>query len=182
MECTMPRLPELNTRDTIPADAEAAFDAIAASRRRVGGPFAVMLHSPEVAARAAHLGSYIRFESTLPAAVRELATIVAAHECECAYEWAAHERAAREAGVPDAVIEAVAQDAQIDGLDDEHALVIRYGRGILTRHRVDDATFEAARARYGERGVIDLTATFGYYSLLACTLNACAVEPSGGGG
>ena len=54
----------------------------------------------------------------------------------------------------------------------EHALVIRYGRGILGIHRVDDATFEAARARYGAQGVIDLTATFGYYSLLACALKS----------
>jgi 4-carboxymuconolactone decarboxylase len=174
----MARLPELTTRESAPPDGLAAFDAIAASRRRVGGPFAVMLHSPEVAARAAHLGTYIRFDSSLPSAVRELATIVAAHECECAYEWAAHERAAREAGVPDAVIDVVAGNGDVDSLSEEHALVIRYGRDILTRHRVDDSTFEAARERYGERGVIDLTATFGYYSLLACALNATGVEPA----
>jgi 4-carboxymuconolactone decarboxylase len=172
----MARLPELTTRESVSPDGLTAFDAIAASRRRVGGPFAVMLHSPEVAARAAHLGTYIRFESSLPPTVRELATIVAAHECECAYEWSAHERAAREAGVPDAVIDVVARNGELDGLGEEHALVIRCGRDILTRHRVDDATFEAARARYGERGVIDLTVTFGYYSLLACVLNATGVE------
>jgi 4-carboxymuconolactone decarboxylase len=173
----MARLPELTTKEQLPVEAHAAFDAIAETRNRVGGPFAVMMHSPEVAARSAHLGTYIRFESSLPKPIIELATILAAHECECAYEWNAHARAALAAGVPDAVVEAVANDSTLDGMNDEYALVIRYGRDILRQHRVDGDTFEAARARYGERGVIDLTATLGYYALLASVLNAVDVQP-----
>jgi 4-carboxymuconolactone decarboxylase len=174
----MARLPELNTRELLPAEAHAAFDAIAASRSRVGGPFAVLMHSPEVAARAAHLGTYVRFESSLPKPIIELATIVAAHECECAYEWNAHARAALAAGVPAEVVDAVATGGSLEDIHDEYALVIRYGRDILGKHHVDDATFDAARRRYGERGVIDLTATLGYYSLLACALNAVDVRPA----
>jgi 4-carboxymuconolactone decarboxylase len=174
----MARLPELTTKEQLPSEAQAAFDAIAETRNRVGGPFAVMMHSPEVAARAAHLGTYIRFESSLPKQIIELATIVAAHECECAYEWNAHARAALAAGVPDAVVAAVADGAGLDAMDDEYALVIRYGREILSKHRVDEATFDAARARFGERGIIDLTATFGYYALLASVLNAVEVLPA----
>jgi 4-carboxymuconolactone decarboxylase len=174
----MPRLPMLTTKDQIPPEAQAAFDAIAESRGRVGGPFAVLLHAPEVAARAAHLGTYIRFESGLPAAVRELATVVAAHECACAYEWAAHQRLAREAGVPEATIAAVAGDGDLAALAADDALVVRFGRDLLTRHRVDDATFAAAQARFGARGVVELTATLGYYSMLACALNAADVQPA----
>ena len=174
----MARLPALTAKDELPPEAYAAFDAIAETRNRVGGPFAVMMHSPEVAARSAHLGTYIRFESSLPKPIIELATIVAAHECECAYEWNAHARAALAAGVPEDVVQAVAGGASLDGMDEEHALVIQYGRDILNKHRVDDATFEAARLRYGERGAIDLTATFGYYALLASVLNAVDVRPA----
>src|SRR5262245_14711368 len=112
----MPRLPMLSTKDQLATEAHPAFEAIAESRARVGGPFAVMRHAPEVAARAAHLGTYIRFESSLSKTVRELATIVAAHECECEYEWAAHERAARDAGVPEATIAAVASNGDLDAL------------------------------------------------------------------
>lgn len=60
----------------------------------------------------------------------------------------------------------------------DEALVVRFGRDLLQRHRVDDATFAAARARFGERGVVELVATFGYYALLACVLNAAEVEPA----
>lgn len=174
----MTRLPMLSTRGQLPAKAHAAFDAIAESRGRVGGPFAVMLHAPEVAARAAHLGTYIRFESGLPKAVRELATLVAAHVWDCGYEWDAHERQALAAGVPEATVAVVANDGALDALAEEEAVVVRFGRELLNGHRVEDATFAAARAAFGECGVVELTATFGYYAMLACVLNMAEVEPA----
>jgi 4-carboxymuconolactone decarboxylase len=55
----MPRLPEV-TRDQLSAEDQAVYDAIAASRGSVRGPFAVLMHSPDVAGRAAHVGTYVR--------------------------------------------------------------------------------------------------------------------------
>ncbi len=176
MECAMTRLPELNHRDLLPEDAHATFDEIIASRGRITPTFGVMLHSPQVARRAAHLGTFVRFESTLETPVRELAALAAAHLCRCSYEWAAHQASARENGVSEAAVMALHTDGPIDALDEAEALIIRYARGILVEHAVDDATFAAARARFGERGVIDLTATLGYYSMIACILNATGVE------
>lgn len=174
----MPRLPMLTTKEQLPREAHAAFDGIAESRGRVGGPFAVMLHAPEVAARAAHLGTYIRFESGLSKPVRELATLVAAHVWACAYEWGAHERQALAVGVPPATIAVVASDGDLDALTAEEAVVVAFGRELLTGHRVSDPTFAAARAALGERGVVELTGTFGYYAMLACMLNMAEVEPA----
>ena len=51
------------------------FDEIAGSRGAVRGPFAMLLHSPDVAGRIAHTGAYIRFETTIPAQLRELAIL-----------------------------------------------------------------------------------------------------------
>jgi 4-carboxymuconolactone decarboxylase len=33
-------------------------------------------------------------------------------------------------------------------------------------------TFQALYGRLGEKGLVELTATIGYYAMLACTLNA----------
>ena len=60
----------------------------------------------------------------------------------------------------------------------EEALVIGYCRELLHDHRVSEATFEAARARYGDQGLVDLTALVGYYVMLACGLNAFEAEPA----
>jgi 4-carboxymuconolactone decarboxylase len=53
-------------------------------------------------------------------------------------------------------------------------------RQLLVSHRTDDATIAALRARLGLQGVVELTATIGYYAMLACTLNAFDVRPDSG--
>ncbi len=174
----MTRITQITERSQVDEENQHIFDSIATSRGRVSGPFSVLLNSPEVAGRAAHLGSYIRFESTLSPAERELAIITTAREFDCAFEWAAHATLAREAGVRDVAIETVANNGQLSDLDDDEALIVSYGREILKSHRVSDNTFAAAKAKFGEQGVTELTATIGYYSMLACALNAFEVRPS----
>ena len=97
----MARITQITERSQVDEGSQGIFDSIATSRGRVSGPFSVLLNSPEVAGRAAHLGAYIRFESTLTPSERELAIITAAREFDCAYEWAAHASLAEQAGVPD---------------------------------------------------------------------------------
>lgn len=62
-------------------------------------------------------------------------------------------------------------------MTDDERLVIRYGRELVRDKRVSDGTFGAARERFGVQGVTELTATLGYYAMLACALNAFEVEP-----
>lgn len=173
----MARIPQIQNRDGLSDEAARHFDAIAGSRGRVSGPFAVLLNSPEVAGRAAHLGSYIRFESVLAPDLRELAILCAARAFDCDYEWAAHVVIARDEGTREEAIRAVAERAPTDGLSEDEATVIAYAREMFGEKRVSDAAFARAKDRFGTRGVTDLTATMGYYAMLACALNAFAVEP-----
>ena len=172
-----PRVPFLDSKDDLPADQHHNYDRIVESRDRVIGPFGVLLNSPEIAGRAAHLGTYVRFESDLPGDVRELAIITTAREHDCAFEWAVHEPIARDEGVNEAAIDAVRRRDPVDDLEDREALIVRYGRELLRENAVSDETFEAARERFGDVGVTELTATFGYYSMLAVVLNALEVLP-----
>lgn len=174
----MPRITQITERSQVAADKQDIFDSIASSRGRVSGPFSVLLNSPEVAGRAAHLGAYIRFESTLTPAQRELAIITTAREFDCAYEWAAHATLAQQAGVRDAAIETIATGGELSELTDDEALIVGYGRELLRERRVSDDTYAAAKAKFGEQGVTELTATIGYYGMLACALNAFEVTPS----
>ena len=174
----MARVPLIEQRSDVPEDAAQHFDSIASSRGRISGPFAVLLNSPEVAGRAAHLGAYIRFESTLDPDIKEMAIITAAREFDCDYEWSAHVVLARDAGVRAEAIEAVASRGSLDGLTADESLVIGYGREMFGNKRVSDATFDAAKERFGVQGVTELTATMGYYGMLACALNTFEVEPA----
>ncbi len=175
----MARLPELTDRDALPEDAHEAYDSIAATRGRVGGLFAVLMNSPQIAGRTAHFGTYVRFEKSLPQNVHELAMSLGAHIAEGALEWRGHSKAAREAGVSEATMQAVENDGPTDGLPAMDALVIKFGRDLMIRHKVDDADFEKLRAELGDKGIVDLVATFGYQNLLSCILNGLDIQPAG---
>jgi 4-carboxymuconolactone decarboxylase len=172
----MARIPQITKKTEVPAEKQAIFDAIAASRGQVSGPFAILLHSPEIAGRAAHLGAYIRFESILSPAERELAIITTAREFDCDYEWSAHATLARKAGVREEAVAVVANRGALDTLTADEALIVRFGREMYQNRRVSDATFAAAQARFGNQGVVELTTTMGYYGMIACTLNTFQVE------
>lgn len=171
------RIPYITDREAVPAGERHHFDDIAESRGSVRGPFGVLMNSPELAGRVGHLGAYIRYEGELPGRVRELAILTTAREFDAAYEWAAHAPIAREEGVPETTIDAVANEAPADSLPEEDAAVVRYGRELLGDHTVSDDAFETVRERFGDGGVAELTATMGYYVLIACVLNAFEVLP-----
>ena len=174
-----PRVQPITDRTQLPEDGRRHFDAIVESRGGVRGPFAVLLHSPELAGRVAELGAYVRFEADLPAPVRELAILSTARAWDCAYEWVAHEPIAREAGVGNRGIDAALGEATLAELPDAEAVTVRFARELLGDHVVTDGTYRDAVEVLGERGVVELAGTVGYYSMLACALNGFRVRPDG---
>ena len=50
--------------------------------------------------------------------------------------------------------------------------MIDYGREFFRTHKVSQATFDAAQAQFGVRGLVELTNLMGYYSNLAFNINA----------
>src|SRR5207244_1689435 len=173
----MARLPSITGKDQVPAKDQAVFDAIVASRGAVQGPFTMFLHSPPVSERVAHLGAYVRFEGSLDMRVRVLAAMTAAREFEAMYVWGAQAGGARRQGVPETTIAAIRENHS-RGIPPEDAQIVDFTRQLLRNHRVDDATFKAMQARFGNDELIQLTTAIGYYSLLAMTVNACELEPA----
>jgi 4-carboxymuconolactone decarboxylase len=173
----MPRLPEILDRNQLPEEDREAFDYVAQSRGRVGLPYSVFLNHPELARRKLHVGSYVRFDSSLPEKVSELVICTAARHFDCRFEWAAHAPAAVRHGVSQAALDAIAYRKDLTGLDEEEALPVRFTRQLLEQHRVDEPTYQAALERFGERGVIELAAAAGYYVMSACWMNLLEIEP-----
>src|SRR4029079_5635260 len=139
----MTRLPEIRTRDELPEESREIFDYIEKTRGGVHLPYSVFLHLPELAYRKLHVGSYVRFETSLPRNVSELAICTAAREFDCRFEWAAHAGGAAREGISDATIDVIAFKRELDGLSDDEALPIRFARQLLRAHRVDDETYAA---------------------------------------
>ncbi len=176
----MARIERIQKRDDLAAEHRPVWDAIAESRGHIVGPFTVLLHSPELAKRAAHLGAFVRFESALPQDVRELVIISVARAMDCRFEWAAHSALAKKAGVREEAIAAIRNRRAPEGLTKDEAAIVTYVTTLLREHRSDEATFEAVRARFGVKGTVELTATASYYTMIACVLNGFDVQPDPG--
>ncbi len=174
----MPRITPIRSKDQVAPEHHAVFDAIAESRGEVRGPFSMLMHSPEMAGRAAHLGAFLRFEGLLDNATLETAIISAARQMNCPYEWAAHVVMARKAGVSEDIIAAI-RDRNNEALPAEVRQVVDYAQRVARDNgRVDEATVKAIEARFSVRGLVELTTTVGYYGMIAAVLNAFDVQPA----
>ena len=176
----MARISQLTERNDLPETDRHIFDSIASTRGKVAGPFAMLLHSPEIANRTASLGEYIRFNSGLSGEIRELLIITVARELNCNFEWSAHEPLARKNGVRDEAITIVANSGELDQLTFDEAILVDYARQLCRANKVSQEAFEKTQEKYGDRGITEITATLAYYIMLANILNAFEVEqPTG---
>ena len=140
-------------------------------RRGMSGPFNVMLRSPEMGDQAQKLGAQLRFHSSVPPKLRELAIIMTAREWSAQFEWYAHSRTALQAGVSKATVDAIAAGKRPASLSADEEAVYNFCHELLKTKQVSDAAFNAAKDKLGERGVVDLTALVGYYHLVSMLLN-----------
>jgi len=171
----MARLPHITSKEQVDPKHHGAYDAIAASRGAVQGPFLMFMHSPEAAERVAHLGAYVRFEGSLDMKVRVLAAMTVAREFHAMYVWGAQTGGARRLGVPEATITAIREDHS-RGIAPADLDIVEFTRQLLRKHRVDDALFKKMHARFGNDEMIQLTTAIGYYTLLGMTVNATELE------
>ena len=171
----MARLPDI-TRDQLQPEDQQFYDAIAASRGSVRGPYGVLLHSPAAAARVAHTGTYVRFDLDLPESLKETVIITTAREIKNQYEFAAHARLARQAGVSEDTIQAIAQGTAPQGLAGDEEMLVRYVQELLRHHKISAATYNAVQERFGIQKTVDITVLVGHYLLVGQILAAFEVE------
>jgi len=140
-------------------------------RQGLGGPFNVLLRSPEMGDLAQKLGEYARFRPAVPAKLRELAIIITARHWTAQYEWNAHRRAAAQAGLSADVIEAIANRKRPAKLLPDEEVVYNFATELLETKQVRDETFKAAVDKFGEKGVVDIIGVMGYYQMVSMLLN-----------
>ncbi|MDH4557075.1 carboxymuconolactone decarboxylase family protein [Pseudomonas sp. BN417] len=145
-------------------------------RGNLDGPFLAWVHSPELADRAQRLGAFCRYDTRLELRLTELAILVTASWWQSQAEWQIHEPIARQAGLSDAVIEALCQGVEPPYERDDERLVHRLGRTLYATRRIDDGLYAEAVAAFGEPAVVELVGVFGYYALVAMTLNVFQVR------
>jgi 4-carboxymuconolactone decarboxylase len=173
------RLPAVS-RDALDDEGKQLYDYFAdpAGGSYVGlhGPGGVRLHSPRLAALVQRLNRYLRRESGIPAAVRELSILVTARELDSQFEWTAHEPEALAVGVAPETIDVVRYRKPVGGLPEQEQVLILLGRELFTDHRLSSETFARASRLFGTRMLVDLVSVIGNYASTAALLCAFDVQ------
>lgn len=154
-----------------PAQKKVHDEIVAGKRGRFGGPFEILIRSPEVCSHLQRLGEFLRWGSSLSPALSELAICLTARHIRANYEWHAHAPLAVEGGVPAAAIEAIRTGATPAFQAKDQALVYRLVVELIDTKRLSDASFAEAIAAFGEGGVVELGTIIGYYTAIGNALN-----------
>jgi 4-carboxymuconolactone decarboxylase len=171
----MGRYREISPAEMNPAQKRVHDQIVAGKRGRFGGPFELLIRAPEVCAHAAPLGEVLRWGTSLPDRLSELAIITTARFWRAQYEWFAHAPLAEKAGVPAAAIEAIRTGGTPAFTATDEALVYKVCGEIFRTQRLSDATFADAIAAFGEQGLVEIISIIGYYTLIGNTLNVFQV-------
>jgi 4-carboxymuconolactone decarboxylase len=163
-----------------PEQRRVSDDIAGGPRGAVRGPFHALLYSPQLADCAQRLGQYVRYDCSIPQKLRELAILITAKHWVAQYEWFAHESHARDAGLPDAVIEAIRQGKRPAFEDASEEEIYDFCTELYDKKRISDATFAKVEARFEKAGAVELAGLLGHYNLIAITLNVGNIPVPGG--
>jgi 4-carboxymuconolactone decarboxylase len=155
-----------------PEQRAAHDEVVAGVRGRMPAPMRAWIHSPEMAGHAQKLGAFLRYGTSLPPTLSELAILVTARYWTSHFEWYAHKRDALKAGLDPAIIKAIAERREPPFTDPAQKAVYQYSKALHENKTVSKVLHDAVAAKLGERGVVELVGILGYYSLVSMTLNA----------
>jgi 4-carboxymuconolactone decarboxylase len=164
----MPPIPKDRWTD---AQSRAAAEFARMRGQDVFGPFALMLRSPEVMLRAAAMGDYMRYKTSLPPALNELIILLTARHWSQQFEWYVHQPAALKAGLSPQIVSAVSKGRRPEAMSTDESIVYQFATELLRLQNVSDPTYDKAVERFGEHGVIDMIGVAGYYSFLSMMMN-----------
>ena len=163
-----PRFPQL-TLDQLNDQQRPVGEKIAKiSSVGLGGPYNPMLRSPVYAQRMYDLLDYLRWHTSVPTTLNEMAILVVSRQWRSQVEWYAH--APKKAGLAESIIADLKANKQPTDMSAEEAVVYDFVTDLTTKHAVSDALFDRAKMLLGEQQVVDLTAVAGTYVGVAMLL------------
>jgi 4-carboxymuconolactone decarboxylase len=170
--------------DELDPERRAVYDAIAGGPRAAGqqlfqltdgegrleGPFNAMLVSPALGMAVQGLGAAVRYRTRLTDRAREIAVLALARLRRSDFEWYAHERVGRRAGLTDEEIEELWSERVPPTLSDTERVVLEIGRALVVDGDLDAETYATAEAVLGRQALVELVVLVGYYDLVALSL------------
>lgn len=144
--------------------------------RKIAGPFVALLRSPRVLEIASQMGAYLRDETGLPLHLTEMAILITARltarRWSQNYEWIAHRQVAEKAGLGTHIIDALRDGRRPHNMETDEEALYDYCIELHQNGQISDPTYLRMKEKFGDKGIIDVSAIRGHYSLLAMVMNA----------
>jgi 4-carboxymuconolactone decarboxylase len=176
-----PRFPQPTMEQLNPEQQAVAAEVLKQSSAGLGGPYGMLIKSPELLKRYLLMTDYLRQKTSLPHRLNEMAILLEARLWDAQYEWWAHEPLARKAGLSDAIIEDIRAGKRPGSMQPDEAIVYDVVTELLNKRQLSDDTFGKAKQILGEQQVVDLVAVTGFYVMVSAVVIAGRIAiPNGG--
>jgi 4-carboxymuconolactone decarboxylase len=133
-------------------------------------PYRAYIRDPELAPRIIAMADYLRWKTSLPPRLSELAILITARHWTAQYEWFAHYPLAMKAGLDPQVADDIAHGIRPAKMQDDEAALYNLAMALYRDKKVPDDVYKAALDKFGERGIIDAIGIMGFYDITSMTL------------
>jgi 4-carboxymuconolactone decarboxylase len=176
-----PRFPQPAMEQLSAEQQAVAAEVLKQSSAGLGGPYGMLIKSPELLKRYLMMTEYLRQKTSLPRRLNEMAILLEARLWDAQYEWWAHEPLARKAGLSEAIIGDIREGKRPGAMQPDEAVVYDVVTELLNKRQLSDDSFARAKQILGEQQVIDLVAVAGFYVMVSTVIIAGRVAiPNGG--
>jgi len=166
------RFPPMKAEELNPAQKAWAEQITAPPRNAkfTNPPYRAYIRDPDLAPRLTALTEYLRWKTSLPPRLSEMAILITARQWTAQYEWFAHYPLAIKGGLDPKVIGDIALGKRPEGMKDDEAALYDLAMALYRDKKVPDPVYKAALDKFGERGIMDIIGIMGYYGITSMTL------------
>ena len=165
-----PRFPLLSMDQLHPYQRPLGEQIMKVSSIGLGGPYSPLLRSPVLGQRMFDLLYYLRWNSSVPLRLNEMAILMVGRIRRSQVEWFAHGPLAAKAGLSPEIIADLKAQKRPANMKPDEAVVYDFVTELTSKHQVSDETFSRAKQILGEQQVVDLTTVTGTYVTVAMLL------------
>jgi len=165
-----PRFPQMTLEQLDAKQRPLGEQIVKVSSVGLGGPYNPMIRSPRLGQLLFDLFHYLRWETSVPHKLNELAILIIARQWRSQVEWFAHAPIATKAGLSADILAELKAGKRPSGMADDEALVYDFVTELTTTHKVSDATWARAKTAFNDQQIVDLTAVAGNYVMVAMLL------------
>jgi 4-carboxymuconolactone decarboxylase len=166
----VPRFPLLTFDQLSDRQKRLGEEIMKVSSVGLGGPYNALLRSPVLGQHMLDLLHYLRWETSVPLHLNELAILMIGRQWRSQVEWFAHAPIAIKAGLSPDIVAELKANRRPSNMPPQEAIVYDFVTELTAKHEVSDETFDRAKKLLGEQQVVDLTSVVGTYIGIAMLL------------